>query len=158
MGVAQDLSARREQLTDRIERTLGLALLYKADRCIDQDHAEDHRRIELMPDQQGDCARAQQHVEQDIVELQQETFEWPVARSLWQHVGAVTRAARASLGGAQPLDSRTSRRARQSATLSACHASACGGCASCAAEVDDREDGAGRDMKKSPFCCRQARR
>ena len=57
---------------DRLQRPFGPAFLDEADDGVDDDHGQDHRGIDIMPDRSGEHGRAEQHIDQEIVKLPEE--------------------------------------------------------------------------------------
>ena len=65
----------REHPADRIQRPLGPAFLDEADDRVDQNDAEDHRGVDPLAEPGGDERRAEQHVDQNVMELGEESPE-----------------------------------------------------------------------------------
>jgi hypothetical protein len=80
---------RRKHVADRIERLFGASFLDVADQGVDHDHAEDHAAVERMAEQRGDDPGRQQHIDQDVVELQQEALPARGAGRRRQQVGTI---------------------------------------------------------------------
>ena len=76
-AVAQHVRLQRQHLADRVERSLRLALLQEADERVDDDDADDDRGVDPMLHRRRDRRRGQQHVDQDVVELQQQPHQRP---------------------------------------------------------------------------------
>jgi hypothetical protein len=57
----------------------------EADEGVDEHHAEDHAAIHPVPERSGDAGGAEQHIDQDIVELQQETSQRAALPKPWTH-------------------------------------------------------------------------
>ncbi|MCZ7641555.1 MAG: hypothetical protein M5U33_00755 [Pseudorhodoplanes sp.] len=51
------------------------AFLHEADDGVEHDDDEDHERVDRVAEQSGDHGRAHQHVDQHIVELQQQPHQ-----------------------------------------------------------------------------------
>ena len=112
LPVAQRSRLRREHVADRIERLLRPAFLKEAEQSVDDDHAEDDRRVEPQVHHQLDEAGGEQDVDEDVVELLQETHERTALARGRQHVEAIFRLAARGFGivearghaGLEPLD------------------------------------------------------
>ncbi len=68
-------SLGREHVADRIERFLRPALLDEAEQGVENDHRHNDRGVEPQPQHQLCKSCGQQHVNQNVVELQQEPDE-----------------------------------------------------------------------------------
>ena len=78
-----------QHVADRIQRLLGLALLDEAEQRVEDDDAEDDRRVEPQVQHQLGEAGAEQDVDQDVVELRQEPHERSALLAFRQPVGPV---------------------------------------------------------------------
>ncbi|MNF58306.1 hypothetical protein D3C84_398580 [compost metagenome] len=87
-AIALDPAVQGEQLLDRAHGVFGLAFLDEADHGVDQHHTEDHCGIEPFAQGQGDQGGCQQHIDQQVVELQEEALQRPGAGPFRQAVGA----------------------------------------------------------------------
>ncbi len=61
-------------MTNGIQCFLGLALLNKADQRVDNHHTKNNATVDPVTEQQRDQPGAEQHVNQDIIELRQKPF------------------------------------------------------------------------------------
>ncbi|MCY1229607.1 hypothetical protein D9M72_419760 [compost metagenome] len=95
-SVAFDPAIQGQQLLDGAHGRLRLAFLDETDHGVDQHHAEDHRAIEPFAQGQGDQGRGQQHIDEQVVELQQEALERAGPGAFGQAVGP--EAGQAALG------------------------------------------------------------
>ncbi len=69
---AQDDGVRRDHAGDRRERLLGLALLHEADGRVGDDHHENDRGVDRVPEQHGRERAAEQEIDQRAVKLPEE--------------------------------------------------------------------------------------
>jgi len=88
-AVANDRGHRREHPADGPQCLFRLAFLDETQHRVDHHHRQDHAGIRPVPQQRGNHRRAQQHIDQHVVELQQEPFEGAVARRFRQLIGPV---------------------------------------------------------------------
>jgi hypothetical protein len=84
------VALEREHVADGVQGLFGLALLDEANQGVDEDHAQDDARIHPLPQQGGDPGGAQQHIDEDIVDLQQETHQGPALPGGREAIGAET--------------------------------------------------------------------
>lgn len=63
---------RIDHAPDRVEGAFGAAFLHIADQGVDQDHGEDHHRVHRVTDRKRKHGSDDQHVDQDIVKLEEE--------------------------------------------------------------------------------------
>ena len=75
LAAAQGARLGGQHVADRLQRLLGLALLNEAEQRVEDDHAEDDRRIDPQVEHQLGEAGTEQDVDQDVVELRQEPHE-----------------------------------------------------------------------------------
>ena len=71
------LASGESMLRIEFERLLRPAFLKEAEQSVDDDHGEDDRRVEPQAHHQLDEAGGEQDIDEDIVELLQETHERP---------------------------------------------------------------------------------
>ena len=79
----------REHVANRVERLLGLAFLDEAEQRVEKHDPEDDPRIEPQAEHQLHEGGAEQHVDEDIVELGKEAYERPALLAFRQAVGTV---------------------------------------------------------------------
>ena len=72
-----------------LQRLLGLAFLNEAEQRVEDDHAEDDRRIDPQVEHQLGEAGAKQDVDENVVELRQEPHERSPLLAFRQPVGAI---------------------------------------------------------------------
>ena len=75
LAVPDDSRFKGEHFADGFKRAFGLAFLYEADDRVDQDDPKDDTGIDPVPQQAGNERRNEQHIDQDIVELQKKAGE-----------------------------------------------------------------------------------
>ncbi len=75
LAVAQNRCVAGQHGAHGLEGTLGLALLDEADDRVDHHHTHDHGRVDVVLQPGRDRGRGQQHVDQRVVELQEEAQE-----------------------------------------------------------------------------------
>ena len=63
----------REHMADRIHCLFRLALLNEADNGVGNNHGQDDTRIGPVTQCRGNQRRAEQHIDENVVEMQQET-------------------------------------------------------------------------------------
>ncbi len=102
-AVAQHGGAWGEHSPDRRHRRLGLALLEKADHRIGQHHGEDHAGIDPVLQGPRHHGRAQQHIDQHVVELHEEPQHRPARPHLGQAVRSMLGQPPRGLLHVQPL-------------------------------------------------------
>ena len=76
-------------LADGIERDLRLALLHEADDGVDQHDAEDDETVDPVAERRRHGGRREQHVDQEVVELEEEARERPALPRRGKAVRAV---------------------------------------------------------------------
>ena len=91
----------RQHVADRVQGLLGFPFLNEAEQRVKEHYPQNDRRVEPQADHQLDEAGAQQHIDQDIVQLQEEPHEWSLLASFRQLVAAVLLEAARDLGGIQ---------------------------------------------------------
>jgi hypothetical protein len=111
-AVTDHRRARIDQVLDRLERLLRPALLDEADQRVDQHDAEDDERIDEVADDAGECRRAEQDVDQRIVELQEQAQHGTARLRLRQPVSSMRRQPGGGLGIAKSFGRRRERRER----------------------------------------------
>jgi hypothetical protein len=72
-AVAYDCCLERQHSPNGVHGLFGLALLDKTAGGIDDPHRKDHASIDPVAERGRDNARRKKHIEEDIVELQQES-------------------------------------------------------------------------------------
>ena len=87
--VAQYCRDRRKHVADGVQRALRLAFLDYADDGVDDHHADDHAEIHPVVEQGGDERRAEQYIDEDVVELLREAGQQRIFGGGGQGVGAV---------------------------------------------------------------------
>ncbi len=102
-----------QRARQRLERTQRLALLDEADHRVEEDHAEDHRRIGIRADRQLDDGGHQQDVDQHLVKLQQEAQHRAAPLGRRQRVVTVALAALDDRFGVKPGAGRSRQRLQQ---------------------------------------------
>ena len=98
----QDDRVARQHRRHGLQRALGLAFLDVADDRVDDHHAKDDRRVDVMAEQQGHDPRGQQDVDEQVVELQGEAQQGAAPRRRRQLVAAVASQPFPHFLGAQP--------------------------------------------------------
>ncbi|MNG09691.1 hypothetical protein D3C84_931190 [compost metagenome] len=83
----------REQFADGVQGVFRLAFLDVADHHVDQHRRQDHAGVDPMAEQGGHQRGRYHHVQQDVVELQQQPQQGPAPLRRRQPVGAVARQA-----------------------------------------------------------------
>ncbi len=94
---------RREHVAQGLHRLLRPALLDEADRRVEDDDGEDHRRVGDMAEDRGDDRGADENVDEEIVELPDEADQDARPGRFGQHVGAVRGEPPRGFRGLQPL-------------------------------------------------------
>jgi hypothetical protein len=102
-AVPHHRGAERKHVADRVERLFRLAFLNEADQRIDQHHAQDHAAIHPVPEGRGDAGGAEQHIDQDIVELKQETSQRAALLRGVNRFGPCSASRRATSSSLRPL-------------------------------------------------------
>ena len=90
-AVAQNVGPGREHLPDRGHRRFGLAFLEEADRRIGQHDRQDHPGVHPVLQRPGDHRRADEDVDQHVVELSREAQQRTARLHLGQPIGPVGR-------------------------------------------------------------------
>ena len=72
-AVSLDASVGRKHASDRIQRFLGSAFLKESENGVDDDDARNDRRVEPKPEHELHEAGGEQDIDEDVVELLQET-------------------------------------------------------------------------------------
>ncbi len=88
-AVPQDRGVRIDHGADRLQRPLRASLLDEADDGVGDHHGEDHQRVRKVAERARQHAGRHQHVDQQVVELQQEPPEDAPAWRLRQPVRPV---------------------------------------------------------------------
>ena len=99
LAVAARPGLGREHVADRLQRLLRFALLEESEQGVDQDHPEDDPGVDPEPEHQFGEARAQQDIDQDVVELGEEAHERPAPLAGRKPVGSMLGEAPGSLRG-----------------------------------------------------------
>ena len=89
LAVTQCQGLRGEHVADRIQRLLRLALLQKPEQPVDQHHAEDHAGVEKFTEENLANPRRDQHVDQHVVQLHEESHQRSAFRRSRQPVLSV---------------------------------------------------------------------
>src|SRR5215467_9021609 len=92
---------RGQHVADRGQGLLRPALLNEPEQRVDEDHAQDDGRVEPQVRHEFDEAGGEQNIDQDVVELQQETQERPPPGRFRQPVGTVFRQALGDFSGVE---------------------------------------------------------
>ena len=87
----------RQHVADRIQRLFGLAFLHEADQGIEHDDGENHSGVDPVRQRQGHDTGRQQHVDEHVVKLAQQTQQGGAPFRRPQAVGAVALQARQGL-------------------------------------------------------------
>ena len=93
LPAAQGPGLRGQHVADRVERLLGLAFLNEAEQRIENDNAQNDRRVEPQADHHLDEPGSEQDINQNVVELVQELHERRLLLALRQTVRTVFRQA-----------------------------------------------------------------
>lgn len=75
LAVPDDSRFKRQHFADGLKSAFGLPFLYETDDGVDEDNPDNDAGIDPVFQQAGDECRYQQHIDQDIVELQEKTGE-----------------------------------------------------------------------------------
>ena len=74
-AVAQHGGVRIDHAADRVQCLFGAAFLHEADDGVQDYYRQDDRRVAEMVEQQRDQRGGQQHIDQQVVELQQQAHQ-----------------------------------------------------------------------------------
>src|SRR5690606_20506630 len=97
LSVAQDLGTGGYHPADRVQSAFGPAFLDKPDDGVDGDDRDDDGSIDRVAQDERAYGGGQQEIDEDIVELQQETQDGVPAARGGQLVGSMDREALPSL-------------------------------------------------------------
>ena len=112
-AIANHGRARRNHAADRIERALGLALLNKADKGIDEHDRKDDAGIDEMPQHDRRERCGEQEIDQCAVKMRKEAEQRVADGGCRERIGTVARQPFGGLLSRQPVDRRIERRQGQ---------------------------------------------
>lgn len=81
LAIPQDGGLRGEHPANSIHRLLGTSLLNEPDNCVGNHDRQDHARVDKMSEARRNGRRAQQHIDQEIVEVGEEPEDRAATRS-----------------------------------------------------------------------------
>lgn len=73
--IAPDMGVRRKHLADAFKRLFRFTLLNEADDGVDQNHREDDGRVDPVSEQRSDPCRRDQDIDEQVIEVLEETLE-----------------------------------------------------------------------------------
>jgi len=109
LAAAQNRSARSQHPADGLHRFFGLAFLNETNDCVGNYYGKNHQRICHVIQQRRDDGGSEQHVNQDVVELQQEAGQGAAPRRFGKAVRSLAHEPRLRLTFAKTLGRRCQR-------------------------------------------------